>query len=222
MLTEDYFMRMINQMLAVLTQILYHIDAGQHQEAQKLIDQSLQQLLGIRPSLLKQMDDKSILQLLTTQGELDPDRIVMVADLYKMEGDILAYQKRVPEAMQDYQRALLFYLEISLSSISQDQYNIEFKVNDLTNKLTGMELPVELMFLLFEYYEMRDDYAKVDQQVSGILKSQDLKPEMLPELIAYYEKILGLDKQTLHKAGISKQVIEENLTHLNTRWVGAE
>ena len=41
MLTEDYFMRMINQMLAVLTKILYLKEAGQYQEAQMEIDQSL-------------------------------------------------------------------------------------------------------------------------------------------------------------------------------------
>ena len=61
MLTEDYFMRMINQVLAVLTQILYHKEAGQYQEAQVLIDQSLEKLLGVRPDLLKQMDDASLL-----------------------------------------------------------------------------------------------------------------------------------------------------------------
>ena len=115
MLTEDYFMRMINQMLAVLTQILYHKEAGQHQEAQVLIDQSLEQLLGVRPGLLKQMEDASLLRLLTTQGQLDPDRLAMVADLYRFEGDILADQGKHQEASLDYQRALTLYLEISLS-----------------------------------------------------------------------------------------------------------
>ena len=222
MLTEDYFMRMINQMLAVLTQILYHTEVGQHQEAQTLIDQSLEQLLGIRPNLLKQMDEKSILQLLTTQGELDPDRIVIVADLYKMEGDLFAKQTRKPEALQDYQRALKFYLEISLSSANQDHYNIEYKVNDLTTKLSGVELPVEVMFQLFDYYEMRGDYAKVDEQASCILKSQGLEQEMLPELIAFYEKMLGLDEIEIQKSGISKRVLEQRLFDLNERWLGID
>ena len=222
MLTEDYFMRMINQMLAVLTQILYHTEVGQHQEAQTLIDQSLEQLLGIRPNLLKQMDEKSILQLLTTLGELDPDRIVMVADLYKMEGDLFEKQTRKPEALQDYQRALIFYLEISRSSANQDHYNIEFKVNDLTTKLSGVELPVEVMFQLFDYYEMRGDYAKVDEQASCILKSQGLEQEMLPELIAFYEKMLGLDEIEIQKSGISKRVLEQRLSDLNERWLGID
>jgi hypothetical protein len=45
MLTEDYFMRMINQMLAVLTKIIGLKDVGQYQEAQQIVNQSLEQLL---------------------------------------------------------------------------------------------------------------------------------------------------------------------------------
>ncbi len=45
MLTEDYFMRMINQILAVLTKIIGLKDVGQYQEAQQIVNQSLEQLL---------------------------------------------------------------------------------------------------------------------------------------------------------------------------------
>jgi hypothetical protein len=40
MLTEDYFMRMINQILAVLTKIIGLKDVGQYQEAQQIVNQS--------------------------------------------------------------------------------------------------------------------------------------------------------------------------------------
>ena len=92
MLTEDYFMRMINQVLAVLIQILYHTEAGQYQEAQNLINQSLKQLLGVRPGLLKPMNNTSILSIFTTQGGIDPVLFALAAGLYKIEGDHLKDQ----------------------------------------------------------------------------------------------------------------------------------
>ena len=161
MLTEDYFMRMINQMLAVLTQILYHREAGQYQEAQELIDQSLEQLLGVAPHLLKQMDDLSLLRLLTTQGELDPDRLAMVANLYKLEGDLLIDQNKNREAVLDYQRALIFYLEIRLSGKDQGQNDLDGNINDLYRKLSGRKLPLEVRIQLFDYYDKHPNYQKI-------------------------------------------------------------
>jgi hypothetical protein len=62
MFTEDYIMRMINQMIIVLASIIGFRKAGQFQEAQQLINQSLEQLLGLDAGLLKQMDESSVLK----------------------------------------------------------------------------------------------------------------------------------------------------------------
>jgi hypothetical protein len=211
MLTEDYFMRMINQMLAVLNQILYHREAGQYQEAQELIDQSLEQLLGVPPYLLKQMDDLSLLRLLTTQGELDPDRLAMVANLYKLEGDLLIDQNKNQEAVLDYQRALTFYLEIRLSGKDQGQNDLDGNINDLYRKLSGRKLPLEVRIQLFDYYDKQGDYLLVEEQITNLLKHDDQYREILPGIIAYYEAKLALTDQELTAGGVSRQQLTVGL-----------
>ncbi len=211
MLTEDYFMRMINQMLAVLIQILYHKEAGQYQEAQILIDQSLEQLLGVRPDLLKQMDDTSVLQLLTTQGELVPDRLAMVADLYKLEGDLLADQNQNHEALQDYQRTLTFYLKISLVEREQGSSELDNKIDELYQNLAVHELPTNVLYQLFEYYESQGDYARVEDQISGLLTKNDQLLEILPGIITYYATRLEMSDQDLIAGGISRAEVEARL-----------
>jgi hypothetical protein len=215
MLTEDYFLRMINQMLVVLTQILYHKDAGQYQEAQVLIDQSLEQLLGVRTDLLKQMDDASLLRLLTSQGELDPDRLAMVAELYKLEGDLLAAQNKIHEAETDYQRSLTFYLEIRMNGNPQGLNNLENKINELYQKLSDWEFPVETLYLLFDYYEQQGDFASVEQQISGLLEKDDQLPVILPGIIAYYDSILEKSDQDLAAGGISRAHVKARLEETN-------
>ena len=211
MLTEDYFMRMINQMLAVLTQILYHREAGQYQEAQVLIDRSLEQLLGVRPNLLKQMDDASILRLLTTQGELDPDRLALVADLYKLEGDLLKEQDKNQEAVLDYQRSLSFYLEISLSGKDRGLIDLDGKIDELYLELSGHEFPIEVRYLLFDNFEKRGDYVKVEEQISGLLKIEDQVYEVLPGIINYYESKLALSDRELSAGGATRQEFVDKL-----------
>ena len=215
MLTEDYFMRMINQMLAVLTQILYHREAGQYQEAQILIDQSLEQLLGVRPDLLKQMDDASVLHLLTTQGELVPDRLAMVADLYKLEGDLLADQNQNHEAIQDYLRALTFYLKISLEERDQGLSELDNKIDALYQKLSGHEIPTNVLYQLFDYYESQGDYARVEVQITSLLKRDDQILEILPGIINYYDMRLKMSDQELIAGGISRAEVETRLDRIN-------
>lgn len=218
MLTEDYFMRMINQMLAVLIQILYHKEAGQYQEAQILIDQSLEQLLGVRAGLLKQMDDPSVLHLLTTQGELVPDRLAMVSDLYKLEGDLLADQNQNPEALQDYQRALTFYLKISLVERDQGSSELGNKIDELYQKLSGHELPTNVLYQLFDYYERQGDYTIVEDQISGLLNKNDQLLEILPGIITYYAIRLEMSDQDLLAGGISRAEVEARLDRVNRIW----
>ncbi len=215
MLTEDYFMRMINQMLAVLIQILYHREAGQYQEAQILIDQSLEQLLGVRPDLLKQMDDASVLHLLTTQGELVPDRLAMVADLYKLEGDLLADQNQNHEAIQDYLRALTFYLKISLEERDQGLSELDKKIDELYQKLSVHEIPTNVLYQLFDYYESQGDYARVEVQITSLLKRDDQILEILPGIINYYDMRLKMSDQELIAGGISRAEVETRLDRIN-------
>ena len=218
MLTEDYFMRMINQLLAVMTQILYHREAGRYQEAQVLIDQSLEQLLGVPPDLLRQMDDKSLLRLLTTQGELDPDRLALVADLYKLEGDLLSDQGKEREAELDYQRSMTFFLEIRLSGQDEGLYDIDQKIDNLHEKLSGRDLPIEVVFLLFDYFEMTNKYARVEEQISRLLEKDEQRPEILAEVISYYESRLEQGDEELLAGGVARAEIEKRLQMVNNQF----
>lgn len=56
------------------------------------------------------MDDSSLMNILTTQGELVPDHLYMVA-IHK-EGGILTGQNRLTEANLDYLRALTLTLRL--------------------------------------------------------------------------------------------------------------
>jgi len=214
MLTEDYFMRMINQMLAVLTQILFHKEAGQYQEAQVLVNQSLEELLGVPPKLLKQMDDASLLRLLTTQGELDPDRLAMIAELYNLEGDLLSDESLEQEAAFDYLRSLTFFLEISLSGKDQGISDIDGMINKLEIKLAGQKLPIEIRYRLFEHYAKQGAYFQAEEQASYLLKEGDRLNEYLPGIINYYESQLELTEGELLTSGVARQKLIERLDSL--------
>ena len=95
MLTEDYIIRMINLAIAALLQIVGLKKKGDYQTALDLIDLTFEQLLGLRASMAKNLDDERLYFLLTRQDRLDTQRLAIVADLFQEEGDIYAAQGRV-------------------------------------------------------------------------------------------------------------------------------
>lgn len=175
MLTEDYIMRMINQMIAVLTKLIGLKNAGQYQEAQQMIDQSLEQLLGLKPNLLRNMEDESILNLLTSQGELGTERLYILAQLYQHEGDILSAQKRDREAVLDYQRALNFYLQVAAKQADHESTQLNQKISDLFNELKNVNLPIEILYQLFDYFERNGDSVSVDDVITKLPDSPEYK-----------------------------------------------
>lgn len=222
MLTEDYFMRMINQMLAVLTKILYLKEAGQYQEAQQIINQSLEELLGIPADLLKGMDDSSVMNILTTQGELVSDRLYTVAKLFELEGDLLIDQYRPKEANLDHMRALTFFLEIAIEGENQYSSEIHEKIDNLQQKLSNQDLNIDTYYRLFDYYEQMGNYKLVEHQISNLIRSHQDSSVILPGIIAYYEELLEKNDQELSAGGITRFEVQKRLNSFNNQVIGNE
>jgi hypothetical protein len=153
MLTEDYFMRMISQAIAVLMNVLRLKKGGQFQEAHQVIEGALEGLLGLRPDLARHLEDNRLLEILTVQGKLDIDRLAVIADLYQQDGEVLAGLHRPEEAVTANARALRFHLEIALAdrdNIAPEQIG---KIEALCERLAGQTIPVETQLARLDYLE---------------------------------------------------------------------
>ncbi len=153
MLTEDYFMRMINQAVAVLLNVLQLKKSGQFLEAHQAIEGALDGLLGMRPDLARHLGDGQILEMLTVQGQLDTGRLAILADLYQEDGDILAGMGQQAESRFASARALRFHLEIALAEIAELLQEQMIKVETLSKKLSDQPLPVETQLARLDYLE---------------------------------------------------------------------
>ena len=212
MYTEDFILRMINQAVAVLLQISGFRQAKQYQQAQQAIDQSLEQLLGLRADLLKQLDDEVIFRILTLQDNLDIERVVVVAELFKVEGDILADQNRMAESQQSYLRALTFYLEASLSdqSISPPAKLAE-QVEWLVSQAALMPLPDDIQWSLFNYYEHSTDYVKAEAALAELANRPGLYADLQSEMVLFYQRLLALPPADLTRLQLDREQVQERL-----------
>lgn len=189
MLTEDYLIRQLNLAIAALLQILGLKERGDYQTALDLIDLTIEQLLGLRASMAKNLDDDRLYFLLTRQERLDVQRLAVVADLFQEEGDIYASQGRLPESTADYTRALRYNLEVLFDESDVDRGEIRQKVETLAGRLDLSSLGAETLWPLAGYYEGNRDYARAEALLLSLAERPEIRTEILPELAAFYQRL---------------------------------
>lgn len=153
MLTEDYIMRLINQVLAVFLQALGLKKAGKFNEALQAFDQAVESLLGLRAGLAKQLEDRQLLALLTFQDKLDVDRLLMLADIYREEGEVYALQGQSVQSLFAAQRSLRLYLEAALTTEANPTLELVQKIEAQRSRLSAPDLPVETRLALLDYFD---------------------------------------------------------------------
>lgn len=153
MLTEDYIMRMINQVLAVFLQALGLKKAGQLSQALQVFDQAVEILLGLRAGLAEQLEDRQLLALLTFQDRLDVDRLLVLADIYCEEGEVHALQGQPEKSRFAAQRSLRLYLEAALAAGANPALALVQKVEAQRSRLSAPDLPVETRLALLDYFD---------------------------------------------------------------------
>lgn len=155
MFSEDFVLRMINQAVAVLVQVIGLKKAGQLEQARQAIDQALEILFGLRGDLVRGMDDSGLLALLNLASERDLERLAIIADLFREDGEVLTAQGRSAEGAAQLARALRFYLEVALGGLPGEAPELAGRIDRLYVTMNAASLPTDTQLALLDYYERR-------------------------------------------------------------------
>jgi hypothetical protein len=211
MYTQDFIKRMINQLVAALQMIAGLRVAGQYGQALQAIDQALETLLGLKADLVKRLDDQTILNSLTKNNDLDTDRLLILADLFKEEGDVLAALQRPAESYSSHLRALNFYIEVALSSGPQELDTPDDKLLDLFHQIEKHQLPHQTLYGLFAYFEKYGRFAQAAGILNRLADDPSLKVEVQQESQEYYRRLLAETDAELIQGDLPRAEIERRL-----------
>ena len=212
MFRDDYIARIIRQATEALLYAIGLKKKGQYPDALQAIDQALEQLLGMDADLIKQLSDEALLNLLTIQEQLDVERLELVADFFKEEGDLLTAEDKPVESQRSYLRAFNYYLEVGLDDEDQGPTpGLAEKVDELAGKLEADFLPDDTLWASFCYYEQAGDLARGEAFLSNLSERPEARPEILPELIAFYERLLDKPADELEYSHLTRAELQEKL-----------
>jgi hypothetical protein len=210
MLSDDYIIRMIQQGSIVLSRIIGLKKTGDYQEALQEIDQSLEQVLGINKEIIRNMDDESIYKILTINEQIDIKRLGIIADLYKVEGDIFEKQGQ-PESYNYYLRSLNYYLLKYTNEEASQQIETMKKIDGIIEIIGSKDLPSETIFNLFCYYENKKEYTNADNMLNALAIHQEANAYAREETISFYKRLLALDPEELTASGLNLEQIKSKL-----------
>jgi tetratricopeptide (TPR) repeat protein len=214
-LTDDYLIRQINLALAALANIIGLKTAGLYQNALFEIDQFLEQLLGLRSYMIKDLSDEAILTLISVPEGLDTDRLFIIAELIKAEGDIHAAQNHIADSQLDYLRSLNFFVEVVLNGGALNFPQPDDKIENLVKVLDFTKLPQETVYDLFQYFEQVGNYTKAEEALDRLTKLSESDESILQEHIEFYVRLQSKTDEELAKGGLPRSQVEEKLAKLS-------
>lgn len=151
MTQRDYILRLAESVGRILAQILYQREIKDYQGALTFIDEQLKYTIGMGLGFIHAAPEETILSLLTSLGELNVDKVYLVAALLKAEGDIFVEQDTLDGAYYSYLKALNLFLEIVLRDKNLHTVGSVPEVDSLLLHLEEYELPVDTQRLLVRY-----------------------------------------------------------------------
>jgi len=138
-LSEDYLVRLISQAVAALLIIARLKAEKQYKAAEQQVDEALEGQLGLRASLLKELDDERLKEMLTTNGMLEMERFLLVADLFRESAELAQVRGDQVAFKRDGQRALGFYQEAMHNGGVEVDEALPVKIEALKAMLAGSE-----------------------------------------------------------------------------------
>jgi hypothetical protein len=150
MFSEDYVRRMIEQVSVVVSAILGLIKLGRYPESLTETDRALQQLLGLRLSLVAGLPASELVAMLRWGERLDIGKLVVLAELLQAEGDVYAAQHQAAEAQARYLKSLELLLEVAFES-EQNLAAVQPRVAALQQRLDPAAIPDDLAEWLAHY-----------------------------------------------------------------------
>jgi hypothetical protein len=181
-----------------------------------LIDLTVEQLLGLKASTVKNLSDERLYDLLTRHDELDTQRLAIVADLLEQESLIFTAQNRVEEAREDTIRVIKFNLVLFFTNSTRDQAELKLKIISLAQNVELAGLDSDVLWSLASFYEESKEYIQAEALLLHLVERPGIRENIIPELDAFYSRLLAKNSIELAQMGLDSTQIQarRDLWHL--------
>lgn len=217
MYKKDYFMRLMEQLTAVIAHVARLGNEDEYQEALDTTDGSIRQLTGLGTDAWLGMDTDDILSNLSMRDELDgTETAVFMAGIFYQEGQLLALQGDEDGADFRILKALQLQLAILNTHPDMPMPQIIPTVTDMWARLEAADvaLPSETQQALLDYYELSGLYDTAEELLFEWVESEPGNSEAIEAGISFFERLSLKSDEELEEGGLPRDEVESGLEEL--------
>lgn len=217
MYKKDYFMRLMEQLTAVIAHVARLGNEDEYQEALDTTDGSLRQLTGLGTDAWLGMGTDDILANLSMRDELDGvETAVFMAGIFYQEGQIRALQGDEDGADFRILKALQLQLAILNTHPDMPMPEIIPTIADMWARLEAADvaLPSETQQALLDYYELSETYDTAEELLFEWVESDPGNSEAIEAGISFYQRLMLKSDEELEEGGLPRDEVESGLEEL--------
>ena len=208
---QDYILRMIQQMGLFVTGILQRRKDGNDEQALIEIEEAYGRMTGLHASMVHGLSEDDLVNMMTAQGSIHPERFVAMAILLHEEGDIYSDHKDVPQALPRMQKALRLYLEAWERSDVLRHETIP-GLDQTIGWMAGYPVTAETRLLLLEYLEEKGRFDEAENLVLDWVDGES--DESFDYASEFYTRLLELPDAELIVGGLTRDEVRAGLESL--------
>lgn len=208
---QDYILRMIQQMGLFVTGILQRRKDGNDDQALIEIEEAYGRMTGLHASLVHGLSEDDLVNMMTAQGSIHPERFVAMAILLHEEGDIYSDRDDVAQALPRMQKALRLYLEAWERSDVLRTTTIPGLDQTIT-WMSGYPITDETRFLLLDYLEEKGRFDEAENVLLDWVDGES--DEAFSYATGYYNRLLDLSDAELIVGGLTRDEVRAGLDAL--------
>lgn len=233
MFRHDFIIRILKRFINALILIIRLRREQQYQAARELIGQMWEELFGLPSDTIHAVSERTLFAMLKADEPDNVDTCLMVARLFKEDGDLAVLQNKQDEGHQRYLKALNLYLEVAVHpSIPPDTFRLRFDPADhadlsaddvavvldthadiehLVRKFDRHILPEATQRKLFAYYEKFGRYAKAEDVLFDLLDHTRGDADTVEIGTGFYRRLLDKSDAELRAGGLPRDEVREGL-----------
>ena len=217
MYKKDYFMRLVEQLTAVIAHVARLGNDDEYQEALDTTDGSLRQLTGLGTDAWLSMETEDILANLSMRDDLGGEETaVFMAGIFYQEGEIRALQGDEDGADFRILKALQLQLAILNTHPDMPMPDVVPSVSDMWARLEAADvvLPAETTQALLDYYELTKLYDTAEELLFEWVESEPGNSDAVEAGIIFFERLSLLSDEQLEEGGLPREEVEAGLEEL--------
>jgi len=212
MIEQDYIMRMINMMVAMLARLIRHKNKKEFPQALLEIETTGRTLLGIDRDFIRSLSPAQLMELFGSDLSVALPKLYILALLLKEEADVRALMGEETDPLRVKSLCLL------IDTLLKGGEPVESRHTQIIEELIGTfhnrALPADTLNRLIQYYEHTGRFDRAENVLYDLLEAD---PDYAGEGVLFYRRLLQRSDAELEAGRLPRNEVADGLAWLQER-----